>query len=488
MESIDRATVTRTIPAARLLHPRPLSGPIIVGLLRVAGLMIVGISGALASFVAGASESDFLGLYLVPTLLGVTVAGFVFEGCGVYDYDRVFSREPKLGRMLIACFFTWAALLSIAFIFKATGAYSRAWGIYWFIITASLFIGLQIAFIPVALRWARDGRIAARTVIYGASKHGQRLAEYLKGHGDVRTKIIGFADDRATRVPQACYGYAVLGDCEALVRLIRARHIDQVVIALPWAAEDRIVELVRRLSLTPVNIRMAPDWVGFNLPCSGFTSISGLSVLRIFDRPISGWSYVLKELEDRLLGAAFLMVFSPVMAAAALAIKRDSPGPVFFQQERYGFNDELINVWKFRTMFQHMADPRAERLATQGDPRVTRVGRLLRETSLDELPQLINVIKGEMSIVGPRPHAMAAKAGGKLYQEVVMNYAARHRVKPGITGWAQVNGWRGETDTIEKIEKRIECDLYYIDSWSLWLDLKILLMTIRTVLIRTNSY
>lgn len=488
MKFPDQATATRTINAAQLLPPRPLSGPIIVGLLRVAGLMIIGTSGVLASFAAGATASDFLGLYLVPTLLGMAVAGFVFEGCGVYDYERVFSHEPKLGRMLVACFFTWVALLSIAFILKATGTYSRAWGIYWFIITACLFIGLQIAFVPVALRWARDGRIAERTVIYGASKHGQRLAEYLKGHGDVRTNIIGFADDRATRVPQACYGYPVLGDCEALVRLIRTRHVDQVVIALPWAAEDRIVELVRQLSLTPVNIRMAPDWIGFKLPCNGFTSISGLSVLRIFDRPISGWSCVLKELEDSLLGAAFLVVFGPIMAAAALAIKLDSPGPVFFRQERYGFNDELINVWKFRTMFQHMTDLSAERLVTRDDPRVTRVGRLLRQTSLDELPQLINVIKREMSLVGPRPHALAAKAGGKLYQEVVMNYAARHRVKPGITGWAQVNGWRGETDTIEKIKKRIECDLYYIDAWSLWLDLKILLMTVRSILSRTNSY
>jgi lipopolysaccharide/colanic/teichoic acid biosynthesis glycosyltransferase len=176
------------------------------------------------------------------------------------------------------------------------------------------------------------------------------------------------------------------------------------------------------------------------------------------------------------------------MLVIAILIRLDSRGPVLFKQKRYGFNNRLITVYKFRTMYTDMTDANAERLATRDDPRVTRIGKFLRSTSLDEVPQLINVVLGDMSIVGPRPHAISAKAAGELYEEVVAEYAARHRVKPGITGWAQVNGWRGETDTVEKIRERVKCDLFYIDNWSLWLDIKILLMTAYAVLKRENAY
>jgi lipopolysaccharide/colanic/teichoic acid biosynthesis glycosyltransferase len=175
-------------------------------------------------------------------------------------------------------------------------------------------------------------------------------------------------------------------------------------------------------------------------------------------------------------------MIAPVMLLIAIAVKLDSPGPVFFRQRRYGFNNQLIEVLKFRTMYNHHRDELGERLASRNDPRVSRVGALLRKTSLDELPQFINVLRGEMSIVGPRPHALMAKAAGVPYQDAVREYAARHRVKPGITGWAQVNGWRGETETLEQIRKRVEHDLYYIENWSLRLDLKIIFLTVFAVI------
>jgi exopolysaccharide biosynthesis polyprenyl glycosylphosphotransferase len=212
-------------------------------------------------------------------------------------------------------------------------------------------------------------------------------------------------------------------------------------------------------------------------------------VLDIYDRPITDWNFVLKGLFDRVVGALMLIALSPVMALVALAVKLDSKGPVFFRQKRYGFNNELIEVFKFRSMYTDMTDATAAQLVTKGDPRVTRVGRFIRKTSLDELPQLINVVlKGNLSLVGPRPHAVHAKAQNQLYDEVVDGYFARHRVKPGITGWAQVNGWRGETDTPEKIQRRVEHDLYYIENWSVFFDVFILMKTPISLLKTENAY
>jgi exopolysaccharide biosynthesis polyprenyl glycosylphosphotransferase len=203
-----------------------------------------------------------------------------------------------------------------------------------------------------------------------------------------------------------------------------------------------------------------------------------LTVLNAADKPLQDWRWVAKVIEDRVLASLILFLISPVLLLIAAAVKFDSKGPVFFKQRRYGFNNELIEVFKFRSMYTESSDANAERLATRNDPRITKIGAFLRKTSLDELPQFVNVLRGEMSIVGPRPHALAAKAGRTLYQDAVKYYDSRHRMKPGITGWAQVNGWRGETETVEQIAKRVEHDLFYIENWSVILDLKIIVRTI----------
>ena len=246
---------------------------------------------------------------------------------------------------------------------------------------------------------------------------------------------------------------------------------------LPWQEEARIEALVHRLATTPVHIYLAPDLAGYHFVGRGLTQVGLLPMVNILSRPISGWDRVWKGLEDRVLAALFLALLALPMAAIVLAIKLDSTGPVLFRQKRLGFNDMPFELWKFRTMHAHMVDPDCIVQATRDDERVTPVGRFLRRTSLDELPQLFNVLRGEMSIVGPRPHAAATKAQGHLFDEIVDRYAARHRVKPGMTGWAQVNGWRGETDTEEKIRNRVEHDLYYIDNWSIGLDLLIIAKT-----------
>jgi exopolysaccharide biosynthesis polyprenyl glycosylphosphotransferase len=247
--------------------------------------------------------------------------------------------------------------------------------------------------------------------------------------------------------------------------------------------------MLRKLWVLPIDIRLAAHANRLRFRPRSYSYVGKVPVFDLFDKPIADWDVVIKLAFDKIVGALALVALSPLLAVTAVAIKLDSPGPVFFRQKRYGFNNELIEVFKFRSMYADKLDPTASRLVTRGDPRVTRVGRFIRKTSIDELPQLLNVVfKGDLSLVGPRPHAVHAKAADRQYDEVVDGYFARHRVKPGITGWAQVNGWRGETDTQEKIQQRVEHDLYYIENWSILLDLYILAITPSSLLKTQNAF
>lgn len=468
---------------------RPISRVVLELAFRICDLMILGLVG-LAVFFLRQSEGPSLhsGQYLSAIILAMLIATLMLHRFEVYRDDFLYTRRIPYAGLCSAWALTFCVLLAAAFLVKVSDTYSRAWALSW-------FVGGGVGLVAgrLALRqWVRGlsvaGRFANRTVIVGAGDQGRRLAGYLQRHGDVTTKVIGFADDRLTRVPQESEGLPVFGSVDHLVDLIRRDLVDQVIVALPWTADTRLRQVVNKLEQTPVPIRLAPDLAAFSFPDRRFTTVGRLPMMQLFERPISGWSFVVKSMEDRLLAGGLLLFFAPLLALVALAIKIDTPGPVFFRQKRYGFNNDLFQCWKFRTMRQDRTDVNAEVLTRRDDDRVTRVGRFLRKTSLDELPQLVNVLKGDMSLVGPRPHATSAKAAGRLYEEAVDAYAARHRVKPGITGWAQVNGWRGETDTLEKIERRVEYDLFYIENWSLGLDLKILLRTALVVLGDREAY
>jgi Undecaprenyl-phosphate glucose phosphotransferase len=272
-------------------------------------------------------------------------------------------------------------------------------------------------------------------------------------------------------------------ELDDLLSLVRRSQVDEVIVACP---EVPIPESVlRRLGVLPVNVRIWGDF-----PRSWRTDATGekltpAPLLTVFERPMSGWSGVVKRVEDLILSGAALLVFGPVMLFIAAAIWVESGSPVIFRQKRFGFSSNEITVYKFRTMVPSAGgDPKSAQ-ARRNDPRVTRVGRFLRRTSLDELPQLINVLRGDMSLVGPRPHAISHN---EYYATVIDGYLARHRVKPGITGWAQVNGLRGETDTLEKMQRRIDYDLDYIDRWSLSFDVKILLKTAMVGFVHRNAY
>jgi Undecaprenyl-phosphate glucose phosphotransferase len=279
-----------------------------------------------------------------------------------------------------------------------------------------------------------------------------------------------------------------MGTITDLATYARNNRVDLIIVAIPLSAEARLLHILKRLWELPVDIRISGKASSLKFSSKAYTYIGRLPLLAVFDRPLMGWGLFLKNVFDRVIASVALVVLAPVLLAVAAAIRLESKGPVLFKQKRYGFNNELIEVFKFRSMYADRCDAHATTLVSKGDPRVTRVGRLIRKTSLDELPQLFNVLTGQLSLVGPRPHATQAKAADTLYEQVVDGYFARHRVRPGITGWAQINGWRGETDTREKIEQRVKHDLDYIDNWSLMFDVKILARTPFALLKSENAY
>lgn len=448
-------------------YGRPISPAFVGGLLRLLDLSIVGAIACGIYLIHVYPPSGVIDPHYVATIVAALLtSSILFQWFGVYSGDYLFSRRLHIDRILTAWAITCCVLLAIAFTLKISSFYSRLWTLSWFL---STFGALALSRMMLSY-WignlASEGRFANRTVIVGAGSIGRRLASYLRSQGDLHTRLLGFVDDRLERVPRDCQGVEVLGDSEHLITLIRRNQVDQVFVALPWSAEARLHDLIHRLAMTPVTIRLAPDLVGFELRDRDFSSIAGLPMLHVFDRQISRWSQLVKALEDRVLAALLLLFVGPLLLLIALAVKLESPGPAFVRQQRRGFNDGTFEALRFRTMQAH-ADA----------PRVTRLGLLLRRSGLDQLPQLISVLKGEMSLVGPRPHERETEAAGLASSEVIDAYAARHRIKPGITGWAQVNGWGGERDSADMIQKRVECDLYYIDNWSVWFDIKILFKT-----------
>lgn len=414
-------------------------------------------------------------------LSAVLVAAFAYSvfgfSVGIYDWKRLnhYLKQPMIafGGVVVA----FGGLLIFAFIFKITGTFSRLWLGSWFVVFA-----LYILISRVALTWylaspGRAGFVCRRAVIVGAGENGQAVLQHMLRYNDHALQVVGFVDDWKKKPSADSPSAPILGTTQTLGQLVREQCVDVVVIALPWAARDRISEITEKLRSWSVDVYLAPDQLAMQYADRPIHRLAGLHLLNVQDRPISEWKAVVKRIEDLCIAVPAVLVLSPLLVLIALAIRLESRGDVLFVQQRYGFNNELIPVYKFRSMYAEMEDRSCQQQTVKDDPRITRVGRFIRKTSLDELPQLFNVIHGEMSIVGPRPHATGTKSEGHLLEEVVEEYASRHRVKPGITGWAQCNGWRGETDTREKIEKRVECDLYYIENWSVFLDLLIIIKT-----------
>jgi Undecaprenyl-phosphate glucose phosphotransferase len=464
-----------------------LSPTVVVGLLQLAEAAVVLFAGMLAYVTRFHTLEDYGTLELYAGVLAALLTINIFRVAGLYEFSQLTNLFAQSGRLLLA----WAAvvliLLALGFMTKVPliGT-SRLWVGLWFVygffglFTARMLLKHQIR------RWQGGGRLTRNIVILGAGEHGQRLVEHLDRHGEQAERILGLFDDRRERVPAEVGGHPVLGDVDDLLAFARRNPIDQVIVALPWDAESRLLAWMKKLRSLPVDVRLCPDLIGFHLPHRQVTHVGGVPMLNVFEKPLAGWNYIAKTMEDRVLAAVILVLIAPLFVLLALLIRLDSRGPVLFRQKRYGFNNEVIEVFKFRTMYVDHCEEQGHVLqARRQDARVTRVGRILRRTSLDELPQFLNVLRGTMSIVGPRPHAVAHN---EQYSQLIDEYLARHRVKPGITGWAQVNGLRGETETLDKMEQRVRYDLYYIENWSLLFDLRIILRTLFVGFVNRNAY
>ena len=460
-----------------------------VNILRVLEVLVVIASGLVVSHVLGEPRVlDAQALLRVVLLAGIVFAA-ISESTGCYDLDAQFSLRTVWRRMAGSWIMTALFMLTLGFLLKASEDISRGWALAWFAGGGASLLLLRAGGTVWVRQLKNRGTFNQRVAIFGASPQGERFAEYVQKNSRLTISLVGVFDDRADgRVPHTVAGLPVLGNLSALISMIREGCIDQVVVALPWSADVRLQQIVSRLALTPVRIRLAPDLASFAFARRPVMLLGDVPVMTLFERPISGMDAVLKRAEDLVLTTLALVLLSPVMLLVALAIKLDSPGPIFFRQPREGFNNRTFRVFKFRSMYHDMGQLDAIRQARREDPRVTRVGRFIRRTSLDELPQLFNVLRGEMSLVGPRPHAPSTRAGGRLFSDVVASYAARHKVKPGITGWAQVCGWRGETDTEDKLIKRLEHDLHYIENWSLGFDLYILVRTVGAVILSREAF
>lgn len=404
---------------------------------------------------------------------------------GLYRSWRGFRLRDEALRTLLTWALVVSTLLFAAFATKSSEDFSRVAVTGWFIATPCLLITFK-GMVRIALREVRRRGGNSRTVgIVGLTPVGVRLAEKFRNDRTLGLRVLGFYDDRVDArqdTPEAVE--SKVGDFDQLVLDSKRGELDIVYIALPLKAEERIARVARSLADSTVTVYMAADLFMFDLMHARWDSVGDLPVLSVFDSPFDGVSGWLKRLEDIVLSVLILSLIAVPMLFIALAIKLTSKGPVFFVQRRYGLGGAPIHVLKFRTM--HVAEDGAKvTQARRDDPRITPLGAFLRRHSLDELPQFLNVLAGSMSVVGPRPHAVTHN---EQYRSQIFGYMLRHKVKPGITGWAQVNGWRGETDTVDKMQRRIEHDLYYINNWNFFWDLKIVALTVFGSRTRKNAY
>jgi putative colanic acid biosysnthesis UDP-glucose lipid carrier transferase len=394
--------------------------------------------------------------------------------------------KVELGKVWLSWGFTPPILLTVAFVTKTGDDYSRIVTLIWFVLAPLLISTVRFGSRRLEGEMYRRG-VATRSVhIVGATKMGGMIAQRIMDDPSSGMRVDGYFDDRDPErlnpMPERLG--PPIGRLNDLLELAHRGKVDIVYIALPLRAESRISDIVRKLADSTASVYVVADFLVFDLVHAQWSNVQGLPVVSVFESPFYGVNGWLKRVEDVVLGSLILLMIAFPMACIALGVKLTSQGPVFFRQRRYGLNGEEIRVLKFRTMTV-TEDGAAVTQAKKNDQRVTRFGAFLRRTSLDELPQFINVMMGEMSIVGPRPHAVSHN---EMYRRMIHGYMLRHKVKPGITGWAQVNGWRGETDTVEKMEQRVNHDLHYIQNWGLLFDLKIIFKTIFGSGTRQNAY
>jgi len=487
MTSATRLLSAQAQAEAQRLN-RPAVRPALFSTLLQGGdLLVLVIAGMLVMALVPESLPQAHQHWLV--FVGAVLVVTAIRTLGAYRFRRMRALGPGMGLM-------WAGM-ALGFTALVAEVWAAGWAQAGLVRAMALWWGLAHIGMCSArfVAWARirtltkTGRMEHRIVVVGGTETLAPLIREIESEKKRGRRLCGFFDERLDpRSPMMVAGRHKMGDIDDLVAFVRMAHIDTVIVAIPKISHRRLMELAAKLFVLPVDIRVLSD---ADIPGFARRKRSKFGKFRLIDlykRPIHGWDAARKRVFDVVVSMLAIVALAPVMAAVALAIRLDSPGPVLFRQRRHGFNNRPINVLKFRSMYTDRADPSAVKAVQRNDDRVTKVGRFIRRTSLDELPQFFNVLRGDLSLVGPRPHATAARTGDLVYDAVTEAYSARHKVRPGVTGWAQISGWRGEMDTPEKIRARVEHDLYYIENWSLWFDLKILALTPISLITTKNAY
>ncbi len=410
------------------------------------------------------------------------MAGLGFAGA----YARPALRNParSLKAVVIGGVAAIASTLVLAFMLHRLHEVSRFWVALTWLVSGLSVTTVHLLVTGFVGRLMRAGYLRERIALVGTGPRAEQALTKLRATKSPTVDVVGVFDDRSSRIPQTFSADDLRGNTDSLITAIRANEVDRVVLTLPWTAEERIIQLVTKLRQTPVRVDLIPHNVIWGFPLDT-DRIQDVPIVTVANHRIdvqTGW---LKRCEDLAIGSCMLVALAPLLVAVAILVRLDSRGPVLFRQKRLGFNNQIFEVYKFRSMtVDRPADDGAVQ-ATKSDKRITRVGRFIRRTSLDELPQLFNVIEGTMSLVGPRPHALPHN---HQFGDIVDEYFARHNVKPGITGWAQIHGFRGETDVPEKMSNRVRCDIHYIQNWSILLDMKIIVLTALRVWSQKTAY
>jgi Undecaprenyl-phosphate glucose phosphotransferase len=409
-------------------------------------------------------------------LVAVIAAVDLQRRCSAYSFDQVRNIGARVSHLMLASLLAASAGTVCLVLWGASSSLLQLWLVVWAMIS-TVTGALAVLVSTLSVRWlCASGRLTHNVAVVGTSDYAKMFVRGLCADQARAIRLAGlFTDDDEIT---ACRDTLYTNNVRDLAARVTGPRIDSIVLCVPIVNIERVARLRAQLRGLNCNIYLADKVLDLACATGALDQIGQQRVIKIDGTPLNVWQVMQKTAFDRVAAALGLIVTIPLLAIIALAIRLDSAGPILFRQPRLGFNNCLFTMFKFRTMYHHQADLRCAQQTTRNDPRVTRVGRFLRRTSLDELPQLLNVLAGDMSLVGPRPHAPDTKAGGLLFHEAVADYRLRHRVKPGITGWAQINGWRGETSTRTHIEQRVAHDLYYIDNWSMLLDLRIMVLTL----------
>jgi putative colanic acid biosynthesis UDP-glucose lipid carrier transferase len=426
--------------------------------------------------------------YQLLSALAFVLTLLVFRAALLYRPWRGVDFIRLARRVVVAWVIVTGVLLAVGFATKTTTYFSRGVLLPWIFLTPLVLLGMSLLVYKSLGFFRTSGRNARTAVIAGAGSLGQHLAKSLKDLPWLGIRFVGFFDDHKLGENLTPAGESahqpILGDLDEMVAFVRNYQVNMVYLALPLRAQARLREIIEKLQDTTASVYFAPDVFVFSLFQSSLTDLRGIPLISLWETPFFGVNAMLKRVLDMVLASFLLVCTAPVLLILALGVKLTSPGPVFFKQRRYGLDGGEITVFKFRTM-SVCEDGAHIPQATRDDPRLTELGKFLRRTSLDELPQLFNVLQGQMSIVGPRPHAVAHN---EFYRARLPRYMLRHKVRPGITGLAQVNGFRGETETLEKMEQRLAYDLEYLRRWSLWLDVKLIFQTMWKTISDKNAY